>query len=171
MIQATPYTHLYPNFAGESLPKWVFSSRATLIGDAAHAHGGAFAAGGSLALDDALALGLSFKHVFQSTDQDWLRIDEIKHAFDIYADTRKPHTDKLLHIVHSQISAKAPAFTTPDEEDRRLVARLKNRPDTEWLSEHDVEAAMGATIQRYEDAGSSGQGQVDSAVQAHASKL
>jgi hypothetical protein len=34
-----------------------------LVGDAAHAHGGAFAAGGSLALDDSLALGLAFEEV------------------------------------------------------------------------------------------------------------
>ncbi|KAJ5735214.1 uncharacterized protein N7483_000339 [Penicillium malachiteum] len=150
LIEVTPYTNLYPNFAGDALPKWVFGSRVTLVGDAAHAHGGAFAAGGSLALDDALALGLAFKHVFQVSATNVLSLDRVKESLYLYTETRKPHTDKLLRIVHTQIGTKTSGFTTAEEEDAKLVARMKNRPDTEWLSEHDVEAALTATIKREE---------------------
>ncbi|KKA16259.1 hypothetical protein T310_10161 [Rasamsonia emersonii CBS 393.64] len=66
LVDRTPYTRLYPNYAGDPLPTWTFGSRVTLVGDAAHTHGGAFAAGGSLALDDAYALALAFRHVFGS---------------------------------------------------------------------------------------------------------
>ncbi|PWY76009.1 FAD/NAD(P)-binding domain-containing protein, partial [Aspergillus sclerotioniger CBS 115572] len=52
LTELTPYTKLYPNYSGDSLSTWVLASQVTLIGDAAHTHGGAFAAGGSLALDD-----------------------------------------------------------------------------------------------------------------------
>ncbi|KAJ6020696.1 hypothetical protein N7540_006200 [Penicillium herquei] len=151
LTEATPYTNLYPNFAGDSLPKWVFGSRVTFVGDAAHAHGGAFAAGGSLALDDALALGLAFQHAFKvTTTNQVLSLNRIKESLDLYAKTRKPHTDKLLRIVHTQIGTKTSGFITAEEEDAKLIARMKNRPNTEWLSEHDVEAALAATIKREE---------------------
>ncbi|KAJ5608974.1 hypothetical protein N7528_009541 [Penicillium herquei] len=150
LTEVTPYTKLYPNFAGDALPKWVFGSRVTLVGDAAHAHGGAFAAGGSLALDDALALGLAFKHAFQVSSVNQLSSDQIKESLDLYAETRKPHTDKLLRIVHTQIGTKTSGATIAKEEDEKLIARMKNRPDTEWLSEHDVEASLTATIKRRE---------------------
>ncbi|KAJ5643494.1 uncharacterized protein N7484_006001 [Penicillium longicatenatum] len=150
LTEATPHTNLYPNFVGASLENWVFGSRVTLVGDAAHAHGGAFAAGGSLALDDAFALGLAFKHVVKSSDGKLpLLLDDIEKALEFYTNTRKPHTDRLLHVVHHQIGTKTPVSGTL-EEDAKLVSRMKNRPDTVWLSEHDVEAAMGATIAQAE---------------------
>ncbi|KAJ6010950.1 hypothetical protein N7451_002362 [Penicillium sp. IBT 35674x] len=150
LTEATPYTNLYPNFAGDALETWTFGSRVTLVGDAAHAHGGAFAAGGSLALDDAFALGLAFKHVVKScpgTTQ--LSLDDVKKALELYTNTRKPHTDKLLRIVHNQSGTKS-SLSGILEEDAKLVSRMKNRPDTVWLSEHDVEAAMTASIAQSE---------------------
>ncbi|KAJ5918701.1 hypothetical protein N7454_009845 [Penicillium verhagenii] len=147
LTEATPYTNLFPNFAGDSLESWIFGSRVTLIGDAAHAHGGAFAAGGSLALDDAFALGLAFKKVIEASNQKLpFSFHDAKRAFELYANTRKPHTDKLLRIVHNQIGTNLSESGTLREEDAKLVFRMKNRPDTEWLSEHDVEAALAATI-------------------------
>ncbi|KAL2786667.1 hypothetical protein BJX66DRAFT_341986 [Aspergillus keveii] len=125
LTEATPYTNLYPNFAGDALETWVFGSRVTLVGDAAHAHGGAFAAGGSLALDDAFALALA---------------------------CRSPHTDRLLKTVHGQLDAsrKVGPAVSPEEEDARLLERMRNRPDTVWLSEHDVEAEFAAVLQEAE---------------------
>jgi len=117
----------------------------TLVGDAAHAHGGAFAAGGSLALDDSLALGLAFKHVFSGKTT--FSIENIDKTLRLYSRTRQPHTARLLRIVHGQIDKKAAVFATAEAEDDALVARLKNRPDTEWLSEHDVEAAFAAVVE------------------------
>lgn len=178
LTQATPYTNLYPNFAGDALETWTFGSRVTLIGDAAHAHGGAFAAGGSLALDDAFALGLAFKHVIQSCHgETQLSLENVKKALGLYTNTRKPHTDRLLRIVHNQIGTK-PSSSGTLEEDAKLVSRMKNRPDTVWLSEHDVEAAMTDIIAQSEShevkalAGEPKiQGRLDSTVQSERGKL
>lgn len=103
-----------------------------------------------MALDDAFALGLAFKHVIESSrGRLELSLDNIKKALELYTNTRKPHTDRLLHIVHNQIGTKASGSGTL-EEDAKLISRMKNRPDTVWLSEHDVEAAMAATIAKPE---------------------
>ncbi|KAJ5976034.1 hypothetical protein N7481_009741 [Penicillium waksmanii] len=148
LTELTPHTNLYPNFAGDALSTWVFGSRVTLIGDAAHAHGGAFAAGGSLALDDTLALGLAFRHVFGSqTSEQPFSIENIKEALGLYSNTRQPHTARILRIVHNQIDKRGAQFTSAEEEDEALVARMRSRPNTEWLSEHDVEAAFAATLE------------------------
>lgn len=151
LTQLTPYTHLYPNFAGEPLPTWVFGSRVTLIGDAAHAHGGAFAAGGSLALDDALALGLAMKHVFSSRPtRPSFAVGKVDKALNLYSKTRQPHTARLLHIIHNQIGQKPQENLSPEEEEDALIKRMKSRPNTVWLSEHDVEAAFADTVERLE---------------------
>ncbi|KAJ5679563.1 hypothetical protein N7462_007807 [Penicillium macrosclerotiorum] len=150
LTELTPSTNLYPNFAGDALPTWVFGSRVTLIGDAAHAHGGAFAAGGSLALDDSLALGLAFKHVFQQSSAAPCSSEDIREALGLYSRTRQPHTARLLRIVHNQIENRKSVPTTEEEEDFDLVARMKNRPNTEWLSEHDVETAFAAVLEQYQ---------------------
>jgi salicylate hydroxylase len=144
LTELTPSTNLYPNFAGDALPTWVFGSRATLIGDAAHAHGGSFAAGGSLALDDTLALGLAFKHGLAGKTT--FSAADIDKTLRLYSQTRQPHTDRLLRIVHGQIDKKTAFFENAEAEDEALVARLKNRPSTEWLSEHDVEAAFVGAV-------------------------
>ncbi|KAL4903328.1 hypothetical protein BDW74DRAFT_179747 [Aspergillus multicolor] len=149
LTQATPYTNLYPNFAGDAIPTWVFKHRVTLVGDAAHAHGGAFAAGGSLALDDAFALGLAFRHVLRIEKKDIQ--DRIERALRLYEKTRKPHTHRLLEIVHGQLNAKPTSKGTEEEEDEKLIRRMKGRVDTEWLSEHDVEKAFGEVIRLEEE--------------------
>ncbi|KAL4789352.1 hypothetical protein BDV19DRAFT_395127 [Aspergillus venezuelensis] len=134
LTNATPYTNLYPNFAGDAIPIWVFDSRVTLVGDAAHAHGGAFAAGGSLALDDAFALGLAFRYVSGGGIENALRLHE---------KARRSPAERLLRIVHGQLdTGKVMPPSNDEEENERLIKRLRNRVDTEWLSEHDVEAAF-----------------------------
>ncbi|KAJ5383549.1 hypothetical protein N7517_001460 [Penicillium concentricum] len=151
LTELTPSTNLYPNFAGDALTNWVFGSRVTLVGDAAHAHGGAFAAGGSLALDDSLTIGLAFKEVFYSRKATF-SARNINEALGLYSQTRQPHTARLLRIVHSQIDKKGTIFATREEEDAALVARMTGRPDTVWLSEHDVETAFNAVVEQLEGA-------------------
>lgn len=121
------------------------ASRVTLVGDAAHTHGGSFAAGGSLALDDSRALGLAFKHVFASSGSSFSQAN-IQQALTLYDQTRRPHTARLLNIVHNLMSRKAPTFATPEEEDEALRARMRSRPDLLWLSEHDVEKAFQQVV-------------------------
>lgn len=103
-----------------------------------------------MALDDAFALGLAFRHVFGSRSQSPLDNGGVGRALDLYARTRQPHTDKLLGIVHGQLNNKDPKPLTAEEENERLISRLRNRTDTEWLSEHDVEAAFGDVVKQLE---------------------
>lgn len=142
-MDATPYTRIYPNHAGEPLSTWVFDSRATLVGDAAHTHGGAFAAGGSLAIDDAYALFLAFRHVLGSPRAQKPRAYEVRDALALYDETRRPHTERLLKIVLNGIGAQA--TNTASEE--ILVERIRNKPNTTWLSEHNVEKAFQRVLQ------------------------
>lgn len=135
---------------GDARPNRVFGSQVTIVGDAAHAHGDAFAAGGSLALDDSLALGLAFKEVFSSSKATFSN-ENINKAFGLYSQTRQPHTARLLGIVRSQIDKKGTIFATHEEE-VALVARMTGRPSTEWLLEHGVEAAFTAVVERLEGA-------------------
>ncbi|KAH0493371.1 hypothetical protein TgHK011_000044 [Trichoderma gracile] len=156
LTELTPHARLYPNYAGDALPSWIPDSRVTLVGDAAHTHGGSFAAGGSLALDDSLALGLAFKHVFSSGAATVpFSQENMRKALTLYDETRRPHTARLLSIVHGLINRKAPAFATPEEEDEALRARMRNRPDLQWLSEHDVEKAFACVVANHEQQRSS----------------
>ncbi|KAL4819708.1 putative monooxygenase [Aspergillus spinulosporus] len=155
LTEATPYTNVYPNFAGDAISTWVFKDRVTLVGDAAHAHGGAFAAGGSLALDDAFALGLAFRYILARAgnpdSKGRVGVEGVKKALELYERTRKPHTHQLLEIVHAQLNSKPAAKGTEEEEDEKLINRMKRRVDTEWLSEHDVEKAFAHVVRREEE--------------------
>lgn len=147
LTEATPYVRLYPNFAGEPLDTWVFGSRVTLVGDAAHTHGGAHAAGGSLALDDAWALYLAFRHVLLAgaaapgRGGTSLNIQDIHRALTLYERTRRPHTERLVTSVLA--AAKAPGAP---ETDKALRQKMQSRPSTTWLTEHDVEATFARVL-------------------------
>ncbi|GAB1207822.1 hypothetical protein APSETT445_006557 [Aspergillus pseudonomiae] len=143
LVDSTPYTRIYPNYAGEPLTTWVLDSRVTLVGDAAHTHGGAFAAGGSLAIDDAYALFLAFQHTLGSCRAQKPKRHEIRNALGLYDETRRPHTERLLTIVLKGIGAQV----TNTDSDEILVERVRNKPNTTWLSEHDVEKAFQGVLQ------------------------
>ncbi|KAI9733942.1 MAG: hypothetical protein M1834_002597 [Cirrosporium novae-zelandiae] len=138
LCAVTPSTKLFPNVAGAPLKTWVFNSRVTLLGDAAHAHGGAFAAGGSLAIDDAYALCSSLLHVFPSTQSQKPTAAAIQRALTLYEKTRRPHTDRVLNIVHRMLLHPK----RDHESDEELRKRMRNRVDTVWIHEHDVRAAF-----------------------------
>lgn len=102
-----------------------------------------------MALDDALALGLSLLHVSQSKTADTvLQLGEVQHALTLYDRTRQPHATKLLDIIHGALAKNQSSHSSAEAEDEALITRLKNRPDLTWLSEHDVEAAFARTVQQ-----------------------
>lgn len=141
IVDAIPYTRVYPNVAAHGLDTWVLGDgRVTLAGDAAHAHGGAFAAGGSLALDDAWAFGASIRHVFPENATE-LPTDRIATALKLYERTRKAHTDRLIKIVNDN-NKKRLERLGQTETDEELRTRMKSRADTSWIHEHDVVAAF-----------------------------
>jgi salicylate hydroxylase len=140
LADVTPDIRYYPNyFCGSSLPTWIFGDRVTLIGDAAHAHGGAFATGGSLAIDDAYAFYLALISVFPERATRKPSSEEILKALRLYEDTRRPHAVRLLKVVHANNEMKTKKILAETQEtDEELRARAKRGSNTTWLHEHDV---------------------------------
>lgn len=132
--------------AANGLQTWVLGDgRVTLAGDAAHAHGGAFAAGGSLALDDAWAFAASILHIFPVKATRLPTDAEIATALRLYEKTRKSHTDRVIRTVHEGNKRKVDRIGK-QETDEELRARMKNREDSSWLHEHDVENAFRGAL-------------------------
>lgn len=134
------------------LPSYTFlNGRVALIGDAAHPHGGAFATGGSLAIDDAYALSLALFNVFPPAANATGALpssEELVRALSLYERTRKPHTTRLLEVVHAQNEkSKERLRSGVVETDEQLRERMKNRADPSWLHDHDVEAAFRAVLE------------------------
>jgi salicylate hydroxylase len=148
LAEVTPDIRYYPNFSCSApLDTWVFEDRVALIGDAAHAHGGAFATGGSLAIDDAYALYLSLNSVISGSTDQKPSAREIRKALRLYEATRKPHAEKLLKVVHAGNDAKTEKIRNAMlEKDEELRARAQKGSNTRWLHEHDVAKTFGETL-------------------------
>ncbi|KAE9373076.1 FAD/NAD(P)-binding domain-containing protein [Stipitochalara longipes BDJ] len=148
LTEVTPSIRYHPNFSCSGpLDTWVFGNRVTLIGDAAHAHGGAYATGGSLAIDDAYALYLSLISVFPILSREKPTLQEIGTALRLYEATRKPHAEKLLKIVHAGNAAKLEKTRNGRiETDEQLRERATRGSNTAWLHEHDVVKTFEETI-------------------------
>lgn len=153
LVNAVPYMKTYPNFAGTALSSLVFDGRVALLGDAAHTHGGAFGAGGSLAINDAYALALSLAHTWiPASTRSKPNSQLLKEALRLFDATRRPLVTRVLSIVHGQGQARRMAATNKTnggtETDDELKSRISNRPDMAWLTEHDVNAEFLAVLAR-----------------------
>lgn len=145
LLDVTPHVRHYPNTFAEGLESWVHGDgRVTFAGDAAHAHGGAFAAGGSLALDDAYAFSLAILHVYPPGSPKPGK-DEIARALKFYEKTRKAHTDRVLAMVHAK-NEQAIKRVGIVETDEQLRKRMLGRENLYWVHEHDVEAAFANAL-------------------------
>lgn len=154
LVEAVPYVKTYPNFAGTALSSLVFDGRMALLGDAAHTHGGAFGAGGSLAINDAYALVLALSHVWPpSSGLSNPAQEQLETALELFDETRRPLVTRVLNIVHSQGQARRLAASNKVngriETDDELRARISNRPEIVWLTEHDVDAEFEAVVARH----------------------
>lgn len=142
IIDTTPHVRIYPNTSAHALDTWILGDgRVTLAGDAAHAHGGAFAAGGSLALDDAWAFSASLRHVFPDDATSLPTQEDLGAALGLYERTRKAHTDRLMRVVQEGNESKVARLGRTETEEE-LRARAEGRGDTGWIHEHDVVAAF-----------------------------
>lgn len=151
LVDITPDIRYYPNYTcASSLQTWNFGNRVTLIGDAAHAHGGAHATGGSIAIDDAYAFSLALKSVFPVDSTRKPSVDELGRAINLYEATRKPHADRLLNTVRAANKARAARVENP-ETDAELRARAAKGSNTTWLHEHDVVKAFEETLKHSEE--------------------
>jgi salicylate hydroxylase len=145
LIDAAPYVRQYPNTYASALDTWVHEDGlVTFAGDAAHAHGGAFAAGGSLALDDAYAFALTILHIYPPGAPKPGRSD-IAKALRLYEQTRKPHTDRVLSVVHEN-NRKTVERIGCAETDEQLRKRMSGRQNMAWLQEHDVVGAFHTVL-------------------------
>lgn len=139
---------------GAGLDKWSFNDRVTLLGDAAHTHGGTYAAGASLAIDDAYALYLALRAVFAEASPitEPVSSQQIGRALKLYEETRRPHAARLINEVHAGLDKRAARIkveqdTGVAETDEAFRARTALR-DGVWLFEHDVEAAFRKVLLR-----------------------
>ncbi len=150
LTELTPKVRFYPNFSCSSyLDTWVFGDRVTLIGDAAHAHGGAHATGGSLAIDDAYTLSLALNSVFPATSTRKPSVEEIGKALKLYETIRKPHAERLLKLVHSNNDARLKKLRSGTvESDEALRARAAKGSSTNWLHEHDAVKAFADALEK-----------------------
>lgn len=149
LIDAAPYIRLFPNYAGSALETWSFDSRVTLVGDAAHTHGGAFAAGGSLAINDAHALYLSLQHVWPAAPGQTSKPsrEQVAAVFKLYEATRQPVVNRLLGVVHNSLAGQKVVLERgKTETDGELRRRVNGRMDPWWISEHDVERAFREAV-------------------------
>jgi salicylate hydroxylase len=148
LAEVTPSIRYHPNFSCSApLDTWVFGDRVTLIGDAAHAHGGAFATGGSLAIDDAFALYLSLKSMLLLPESQKPKARVIRKALKLYEIVRKPHAEKLLKVVHAGNTAKIDKIRHGIiETDEELRERAATGSNTGWLHEHDVVKAFESAL-------------------------
>ncbi|CZR65806.1 related to salicylate 1-monooxygenase [Phialocephala subalpina] len=155
LAEVTPSVRLFPNFScAGTLDSWIFGNRVVLIGDAAHAHGGAHATGGSLAIDDAYALSLALNSVFPVTATQKPSTEQISKAFKVYERTRKPHAEKLLKLVHSNNAARIAKLRAGHvETDDELRVRASKGSNTNWLHEHDVVKTFEKTLGAYKETG------------------
>ncbi|KAL2419670.1 hypothetical protein ABEF95_002784 [Exophiala dermatitidis] len=153
IIDRVPWVRRYANVAGSALDQWSFQDRVTLLGDAAHTHGGAFAAGASLAIDDAYTLSLALNEAFppsQVFEEPAVDPDRIGRAFDRYERLRRPHTAKVLTQVHDSRAKARKRFDNKlagiAESDSDFRKRVADRPDPVWLTEHDAERAFREAV-------------------------
>ena len=102
--------------------------------------GGAYATGGSLALDDSYALYLALHHTIPDWQASKPSTQQLQKALKLYEDTRRPHTDKLLYTVLASKSVQ------PPKDDEELRQRMLNRASTLWLSEHDVVRTFSSVV-------------------------
>lgn len=130
---------------------YTFFNRVGLVGDAAHTHGGAFAAGGSLAIDDAYCFLLALFHIFPPESSAKPTPKELAQIFQLYERTRKPHIDKVLAKVHEMLDDQGKSVErAKSETDEQLRERIETRFDPWWISEHDVEEAFLRTLESLE---------------------
>ncbi|VUC32884.1 unnamed protein product, partial [Clonostachys rosea] len=126
--EACPSFRLFPNYARGPLKIWSFKNRVPLVSDTAHTHGDAFVARGSLAFNDANALGLSPNHLRQASSCKGERptAKQITKICQVYENTRNPHIDKILGVVNKAMARQRASFekgkVEADEELRQRVA-------------------------------------------------
>ncbi|KAF5392493.1 hypothetical protein D9757_002229 [Collybiopsis confluens] len=132
---------VFPAWASDEVLHPVHTGRIVLLGDAFHPHGGILAIGGSLAIDDSVALYLSLQHVqaretASSTSSSRISNAGLLDALKIYSTTRLPHIREVCRLVVQIRGGAAKPGKCWNEEKIRTWA--ENKKEVVWLHEHDV---------------------------------
>ena len=120
--------------------------------------GGAFAVGGSLAIEDAYALSLTLSHALSlpssssSTTPPTSRHDLLSLALSQYSSLRSAHVQRVVEAANSVRAAKDRrndlGLKMTEEEIRESV---RERVGTEWIAENDVEELFREMLAREEE--------------------
>jgi len=86
-------------------------------------------------------------HIFPEASTKLPTAAEIQTALQLYEETRKSHTDRIIQTVHAG-NRNRRTRVGQAESDEELRARMKNRGDVSWIHEHDVEDAFASAIKR-----------------------
>ncbi|KAL7423383.1 hypothetical protein Q5752_002686 [Cryptotrichosporon argae] len=134
---AVPRINVYPDYHGPALPQ-LNHGRAVLIGDAGHPHGGAFAAGGTMGVEDGYTLGLCVAAAAErGLELDW--------AWDVFNACRLDHVNRLVAAatqLREQRREREGRLLGDDEIERIVHARN----DVKWLADNDAEAVFRRTL-------------------------
>ncbi|KAJ8091040.1 hypothetical protein PM082_024647 [Marasmius tenuissimus] len=135
IVSRTENLRVYPALGADQVPRAVWNDRVVLVGDSFHPYGGAFAAGGGMAVGDAVALYLAISHAG----------GDLPSALKLYEATRKPHVERVTAAVNA---SKAHGGKSRDEEQIREWARARQDGYGAWLHEHDVHEAFREALKR-----------------------
>lgn len=102
-----------------------------------------------MAIDDAYAFAAAIWHVFPPGSSLAFSAEGIARAVRLYERVRKPHTDKVVGLVHGGNKATV-ARLQKEESEEELLVRLRNRADPYWIHEHDVVATFAEAVARVE---------------------
>ncbi|KAF9258324.1 FAD/NAD(P)-binding domain-containing protein [Marasmius fiardii PR-910] len=133
LASRTENLRVYPSISADEIPNATWRNRIVLVGDAFHPFGGAFAAGGSMAIDDAVALYLALSHTQ----------GDLPKALELYEATRRPH---VLRVMESVKASRKNGGKWMDEEKIREFARTRQDGYGAWLHEHDVHEAFRVAL-------------------------
>ena len=136
--------HVFPALASDQVPQPVHAGHIALLGDAFHPHGGALAVGGSLAIDDSIALYLCLRQAqelgFATSASGGVSNVGLSYALDLYSATRLPQINKVCNAVVELRRHAAKPGRCWDEEKIQMWA--KNKKEVIWLHEYNVHKAF-----------------------------
>ena len=124
----------WPMYDFPNVPIW-HRGTAAIVGDAAHAASPSSGQGASMALEDALALGLILKQT-----------PDVPTALARFEEVRRPRVERVIAQGKASSSGKAPGPDRPVRDAMLKWFFSKPRPltDTAWLWEHRVADSVAA---------------------------
>ncbi|KAL1408357.1 hypothetical protein Q8F55_005166 [Vanrija albida] len=148
LTRVAPEVRVFPDYNGPALPSLVVGGgRGVLLGDAGHCHGGAFAAGGTLAIEDAYTLGLAVQAALERARARGQRLGaaDLAFAFDLFDKARLAHVNRLLRAANDLRKAKKHTEgQVLTEED--IEAYVHRHVDISWVSDNDADAVFAKVL-------------------------